>query len=223
MNVTPTGELTVRRLGQCEYDPIVAGMREFTEMRTSATGDEVWLVEHPPVFTLGRAALAEHVLDPGPIPVVRTDRGGQVTYHGPGQLVIYPLLDLRRYGLGIRHFVHLLEECVIELLAGYGIGAERRPGAPGVYVAGEKIAALGLRVRRGCSYHGVSLNVDMDLAPFARINPCGYPDLRITQLAAFDGRRAADMPEIGADFLAILTRRLKYARMSASESAVTAD
>jgi lipoyl(octanoyl) transferase len=215
-------DLTVRRLGRREYAPVVDRMREFTETRTAATRDEVWLLEHPPVFTLGRAALAEHVLDPGPVPVVRTDRGGQVTYHGPGQLVIYPLLDLRRHGLGVRHFVSLLEGCVIELLAGYGIAAGRRAGAPGVYVGGEKIAALGLRVRRGCSYHGISLNVDMDLAPFTRIHPCGYPGLRVTQLAAFSDLRAADMPRIGADMLVILTRRLKYARMAASDPVTTA-
>ncbi len=197
-------------------------MQGFTEARAAATDDEVWLVEHPPVFTLGRAALPDHVLDPGSIPVVRTDRGGQVTYHGPGQLVIYPLLDLRRGGLGIKHFVHLLEECVIELLAGYDIRAARRPGAPGVYVADAKIAALGLRVRRGCSYHGVSLNVDMDLAPFARINPCGYPGLRVTQLSALGDFSAADLPRIGGDFLAVLTGRLKYDRIVASDPVATA-
>jgi lipoyl(octanoyl) transferase len=222
VNPAPTAELTVRRLGRREYAPVVALMREFTEMRNAATRDEAWLLEHPPVFTLGRAALAEHVLDPGAVPVVRTDRGGQVTYHGPGQLVIYLLLDLRRHGIGIRQFVSLLEESAIELLAGHGIDAGRRAGAPGVYVAGEKIAALGLRVRRGCSYHGISLNVDMDLAPFARIHPCGYPGLRVTQLAALSKLRAADMPRIGADLLVILTRRLKYARMAANDPAITA-
>lgn len=213
----------MRRLGRREYAPVVALMRDFTEARTATTGDEVWLLEHPPVFTLGRAALTEHVLDPGPVPVMRTDRGGQVTYHGPGQLVLYTLLDLRRRGLGIKNFVHLLEESLIELLAGYGIDAGRRPGAPGVYVAGEKIAALGLRVRRGCSYHGLSLNVDMDLAPFARIHPCGYPGLRVTQLAALCGLRAADMPGIGGDFLGILTRRLEYDKMTVPDPATTAD
>ncbi|MBK8163716.1 MAG: lipoyl(octanoyl) transferase LipB [Gammaproteobacteria bacterium] len=212
----------MRRLGRRDYAPVVAAMQGFTEARAAASDDEVWLVEHTPVFTLGRAALSDHVLDPGPIPVVRTDRGGQVTYHGPGQLVIYPLLDLRRGGLGIKHFVHLLEECVIELLAGYDIRAARRPGAPGVYVADAKIAALGLRVRRGCSYHGVSLNVDMDLAPFARINPCGYPGLRVTQLSALGDFSAADLPRIGGDFLAVLTGRLKYDRIVASDPVATA-
>jgi lipoyl(octanoyl) transferase len=174
------------------------------------------------VYTLGRAALPEHVLDAGTIPVVRTDRGGQVTYHGPGQLVVYPLLDLRRRNLGIKHLVQLLEECVIELLAGYAIRARRRPGAPGVYVDGAKIAALGLRVRRGCSYHGLSLNVDMDLAPFGRINPCGYPGLSVTQLAALSDLRAADLPRIGADLLAVLTRLLNYDKMAAADPVTTA-
>lgn len=206
--------LTARRLGRQDYAPTVAAMRDYTEGRTGATPDEVWLLEHPPVYTLGRAALPGHVLDAGAIPVVRTDRGGQVTYHGPGQLVVYPLLDLRRRDLGIKHLVHLLEECVIELLAGYAIEAARRPGAPGVYVAGAKIAALGLRVRRGCSYHGLSLNVDMDLAPFGRINPCGYPGLRVTQLAALSDLRAADLPRIGTDLLAVLTQLLNYDKMA---------
>jgi lipoyl(octanoyl) transferase len=214
--------LTARRLGRQEYVPAVAAMRDYTEARTAATPDEVWLLEHPPVYTLGRAALPEHVLDAGTIPVVRTDRGGQVTYHGPGQLVVYPLLDLRRRNLGIKHLVQLLEECVIELLAGYAIRARRRPGAPGVYVDGAKIAALGLRVRRGCSYHGLSLNVDMDLAPFGRINPCGYPGLSVTQLAALSDLRAADLPRIGADLLAVLTRLLNYDKMAAADPVTTA-
>ncbi|MGE0278027.1 MAG: lipoyl(octanoyl) transferase LipB [Nitrospiraceae bacterium] len=222
MNPQPAQRLTARRLGRRDYAPVVAAMQGFTGARSAATDDEVWLVEHPPVFTLGRAALPDHVLDPGPIPVVRTDRGGQVTYHGPGQLVVYPLLDLRRSGLGIKHFVHQLEECVIELLDRYDIRAARRPGAPGVYVADAKIAALGLRVRRGCSYHGVSLNVDMDLAPFARINPCGYPGLRVTQLSALGDFSAADLPRIGGDFLAVLTERLKYDRIVASDPVATA-
>lgn len=222
MKPDPLRELTARRLGLREYAPVVDAMRGFTETRAATTGDEIWLLEHPPVYTLGRAALLDHVLEAGTIPVVRTDRGGQVTYHGPGQIVVYPLLDLRRRGLGIKHFVHLLEECVIELLAGYRIRAERRPGAPGVYVDGAKIAALGLRVRRGCSYHGVSLNVDMDLAPFARINPCGYPGLRVTQLAVLSGLRAADIPAISGDFLAVLTRLLNYDRITASDPVTTA-
>ena len=218
----PAGELIARRLGRRDYLPTLDAMRAYTEARTATTTDEAWLVEHPPVYTLGRAGLTEHVLDPGSIPVVRADRGGQVTYHGPGQLVVYTLLDLRRRGIGIKDFVHLLEGCVIELLAGHGIEAGRRSGAPGVYVAGAKIAALGLRVRHGCSYHGVSLNVDMDLTPFTRINPCGYPGLAVTQLAALGGLRAADMPAVGTDFLTILTRRLNYARMTTADFTVPA-
>lgn len=211
MNTRPERYLTVRRLGLRDYAPVMAAMQAFTGSRGADTGDEVWLLEHPPVYTLGRAALPDHVLAPGVIPVVRTDRGGQVTYHGPGQLVAYTLIDLRRRHLGIKDFVYLLEGCLIDLLAGYGIPAGRRAGAPGVYVAEAKIAALGLRVRRGCVYHGVSLNVDMDLEPFARINPCGYPGLRVTQLAALgDSGAAADPAGVGAEFLALLTRQLKY-------------
>jgi lipoyl(octanoyl) transferase len=162
-------------------------MRAFTDRRNPDTQDEIWLLQHPPVFTLGQAGRPEHLLDPGGIPIVRTDRGGQVTYHGPGQIVAYVLLDLRRAGLGVKGLVHLLEGAVIGLLASYGTQAYARPEAPGVYVAGAKVAALGLRVRRGCSYHGLSLNVDMDLAPFRRIDPCGYPGLAVTQVADLGG------------------------------------
>lgn len=179
--------LTVRRLGVRDYQPVWRAMQEYTERRGADSGDELWLVEHPPVFTVGLNGKPEHLLAPGDIPVVQIDRGGQVTYHGPGQLVIYPLLDLRRLKLGVRHLVTSLEQAVIDLLADYGITAVGRRDAPGVYVDGAKIAALGLRVRRGCSYHGLSLNVAMDLEPFARINPCGYPDLRVTQLSALAG------------------------------------
>lgn len=157
-------------------------MRAFTDSRDADTPDELWLLEHPPVFTLGQAGRPEHLLAPGTIPVIQTDRGGQVTYHGPGQLVAYVLLDLRRAGIGIKRLVERLEQAVIDLLAEHGIEAERRANAPGVYVAGAKIASLGLRVRNGCSYHGLALNVDMDLEPFSRINPCGYAGLSITQL-----------------------------------------
>ncbi len=179
--------LTVRRLGVRDYQPVWRAMQEYTERRDADSGDELWLVEHPPVFTVGLNGKPEHLLAPGDIPVVHIDRGGQVTYHGPGQLVIYPLLDLRRLKLGVRHLVTSLEQAVIDLLGDYGITAVGRRDAPGVYVDGAKIAALGLRVRRGCSYHGLSLNVAMDLEPFARINPCGYPDLRVTQLSALTG------------------------------------
>ena len=156
-------------------------MQDFTQSRDQSTPDEIWLLEHPPVFTLGLAGKPEHVLDAGDIPVIHIDRGGQVTYHGPGQLVAYLLLDLKRRGYGVRELVRRMEEAVIGLLAEDGIAAERKSGAPGVYVDCAKIAALGLRVKRGCCYHGLALNVDMDLEPFSRINPCGYPGLAVTQ------------------------------------------
>ncbi|WP_255455263.1 lipoyl(octanoyl) transferase LipB [Neopusillimonas aestuarii] len=174
------------------YTTVWQDMRAFTEARTSTTGDEIWLVEHEPVYTLGLAGKAEHVLNPGAIPVVRTDRGGQVTYHGPGQVVAYCLFDLRRYGLYVKEYVNRLEEVVINLLHAYGLeGACRKAGAPGVYVPIDdrttkqlaKIAALGIKVRNGCTYHGVALNVEMDLTPFLGINPCGYEGLVTVDLA----------------------------------------
>jgi lipoyl(octanoyl) transferase len=173
----------IRALGRAEYEPVWRAMQEFTRTRDGDTPDELWFVEHPPVFTLGLAAKPEHVLDAGAIPVVRIDRGGQVTYHGPGQLVAYVLLDLRRAGYGVKEMVRRLEQSVIDLLGELGISGERRSGMPGVYVGGAKIAAVGLRVSRGCSYHGIALNVDADLASFMRINPCGYPGLAATRLA----------------------------------------
>ena len=172
----------LRRLGLCDYQDMWREMQDFTAKRNADTADEIWLLEHPPVFTLGLNGKREHLLAPGDIPVVACDRGGQVTYHGPGQVVAYLLLDLKRRGMGVKEMVRRMEQVVIDLLGGYGIDAERRKGAPGIYVAGKKIAALGLRVRRGCSYHGLSLNVDMDLEPFTRINPCGYKGLESTQL-----------------------------------------
>jgi lipoyl(octanoyl) transferase len=174
--------LRVRQLGLQPYAVAWDAMRAFTDRRTPATPSELWLLEHPPVFTLGQAGRVEHVRAPGTIPVVRTDRGGQVTYHGPGQLVAYLLLDLRAAGLGVRPLVTLIEQAVVTLLASWGIAAEARAAAPGVYVGGRKIASLGLRVRRGCSYHGLALNVDGDLEPFARIDPCGFPGLAVTRL-----------------------------------------
>lgn len=171
--------------GLQDYLATFDAMRLFTDSRSPETPDEVWLLEHPPVFTLGQAGRREHLLDPGDIPVIQVDRGGQVTYHGPGQLVAYLLLDLRRVGFGVKRLVNMIEEAVIELLQTYGIQAARRPDAPGVYVDGAKIASLGLRIRNGCSYHGLSLNVAMDLEPFKRINPCGYAGLAITQVSDF--------------------------------------
>ena len=174
--------MQLRRLGLVDYQRSWQAMRDFTEHRTADTEDECWLLQHPPVFTQGLAGRAAHLLRPGDIPLVQSDRGGQVTYHGPGQCLVYLLLDLRRRGLGVRELVSLIEQSVVSLLAGLGIVAAPRADAPGVYVAGQKIAALGLRVRRGCCYHGVALNVDMDLEPFSRIDPCGYPGLVVTQL-----------------------------------------
>jgi lipoyl(octanoyl) transferase len=176
-------DLNIRELGQRDYVEVWQAMRAFTDARTPHTPDELWLLQHAPVFTLGQSGRPEHVLEAGNIPVLWTDRGGQVTYHGPGQLVLYTLLDLHRRGLGIRQLVSLLEEAVIALLDSYGIGGKTLPGAPGVYVNGSKIASIGLRVHRGRSYHGLSLNVDMDLGPFERIHPCGYRGLRMTQLS----------------------------------------
>lgn len=175
--------IQVQRLGRRDYLPVWQAMRELTDQRDADTPDQFWLVEHEPVFTQGQAGKPEHLLIPGDIPVVATDRGGQVTYHGPGQVVLYPLLDVRRAGLGVRNLVTALENAVIALLAGYGVAAKARPDAPGVYVGEAKIASLGLRIRRGCSFHGVALNVDGDLSPFLRINPCGYAGMTMTRLA----------------------------------------
>jgi len=174
--------IVVRRLGMQDYQPLWHSMQDFTNRRGPDTRDEIWFTEHPPVFTLGLNAGREHLLAPGDIPVVQIDRGGQVTYHGPGQLMIYPLIDLRRSGIGVRHLVTALEQCVVRLAAGHGIDAAARPEAPGVYVLGRKIASVGLRVRRGASYHGMALNIDVDLEPFSRINPCGYRGLEMTDL-----------------------------------------
>jgi lipoyl(octanoyl) transferase len=175
--------MLVRHLGKVEYERTWHEMQSFTDSRSADTPDEIWYVQHDPVFTLGRNGKQEHLLDTGDIPVIQVDRGGQVTYHGPGQLVVYPLLDLTRLQLGVQSLVRMLEQTVIDLLAGHGITATRRDKAPGVYVDDCKIAALGLRVRRGCCFHGLSLNADMDLAPFSMINPCGYPGMQVTQLA----------------------------------------
>lgn len=179
-----SSSVILRPLGRQDYVPVFEAMQSFTAARGSATTDELWLVEHPPVFTQGLAGKPEHLLATGDIPVVQTDRGGQVTYHGPGQVVMYPLIDVRRTQVGVRALVALLEQSVIILLAEWGIRACARPDAPGVYVNGAKIASLGLRIRHGCSYHGLSLNVAMDLEPFQRINPCGFSNLPMTQLRA---------------------------------------
>ena len=200
-----TGPL-VRWLGRVDYEPTWRAMQQFTEERGPDTADEIWLLEHDPVFTLGMNADPSHVLSAGEIPVIRIDRGGQVTYHGPGQLVIYPLIDVRRAGLGVRNLVSALEHSVIEYAARFNIRAECRADAPGVYVAGRKLASVGLRIRRGGSYHGLALNVAMDLAPFARINPCGYSGLQMTQLEALGG--PGEVEVVGRDLAPLLLERL---------------
>lgn len=174
--------LVVRSLGRQEYEPLWRSMQRFTEERDAATADEIWFTEHPPVFTLGMNGKREHLLATGDIPVVQIDRGGQVTYHGPGQLMIYPLIDLKRAGLGVRALVTALEQAAVATAADFGIEAASRADAPGVYVSGQKIASIGLRIRRGASFHGMAFNVAMDLEPFSRINPCGFRDLQVTDL-----------------------------------------
>lgn len=184
--------VTVRNLGLTDYEPVWRAMQAFTDARSETTDDEIWFTEHRSVFTLGLNASREHVLAPGDIPVVQIDRGGQVTYHGPGQLMIYPLIDLRRAGVGVRPLVTALEQSVVRLAADDGIVAASRPDAPGVYVAGAKLASVGLRIRRGASYHGMCLNVDADLQPFSRINPCGFEDLAVTDLARLGAEHDPD-------------------------------
>lgn len=182
----------VRDLGRQPYEPVWRGMQRFTDLRDEASIDEVWVVEHDPVFTLGQAGKPEHVLMPGDIPVIHVDRGGQVTYHGPGQIVVYPLLDLRRLRIGVREYVCRIEQAVIDTLAEWNIGAQRRDGAPGVYVNDAKVAALGIRVRRGCTFHGLAFNAAMDLEPFGRINPCGYAGLQVTSVLDLGGPSSMD-------------------------------
>ncbi len=200
--MTAIPDPVVRMLGLVNYEPTWRRMQAFTDERTPQTPDEIWYLEHPPVFTMGMNASREHLLAPGPIPVVDIDRGGQVTYHGPGQWVVYLLLDLRRRGMGVRDLVCALEQSVVRLVADWGIKACARRDAPGVYVEGRKLASLGLRIRRGCSYHGLSLNVDMDLAPFRRINPCGFRGMEVTRLA--DLGVDADVAGVAARLRSIL-------------------
>jgi lipoyl(octanoyl) transferase len=194
------GPLKVRQLGIQPYEPVWRAMQAFTDARDANTADELWLVQHPPVFTQGQAGKAEHVLAAGDIPVIQVDRGGQVTYHGPGQIVAYPLVDLRRLGIGVKTLVCRLEEAILRVLARHGVQAARRPGAPGIYVQDAKIASLGLRVRRGCSFHGLAFNIRMDLEPFQRINPCGFAGLAVTDLSHFaDVDQAAVEQELVAE------------------------
>ena len=202
-----TTPLRLRRLGLADYEPVWRDMQYFTDTRDETTVDELWLVQHPPVFTQGQAGKAEHVLAPGDIPVIQVDRGGQVTYHGPGQIVAYPLLDIRRKGLAVRSLVNGIEAAIIEVLAHYGVNGVRIEGAPGIYVEGVKIASLGLRVRAGRTFHGLAFNIGMDLEPFQRINPCGYAGLQVTQLSAFT---AVDIDEVEDRLVSTLATQLGY-------------
>jgi lipoyl(octanoyl) transferase len=202
--VTLVDSITIRRLGRGEYLATLAAMKDFTSRRNGETADELWLLEHPPVYTLGQGA--QHAPVGNGIPLVRSDRGGDITYHGPGQLVVYTLVDLARRGIKVRQFVALLEQAVIDLLAGRG---ERRAGAPGVYVEGAKIAALGIRVRQGRAYHGLSLNVDMDLAPFSLIDPCGYPGLAVTQTKAIGMNET--LSTLGERLAVLLAEKIEHA------------
>ena len=178
-----TEKILVKHLGRRDYEPVWQEMQAFTNQRGPNTIDELWLVEHPPVFTQGLAGKAEHILAAGDIPVIQVDRGGQVTYHGPGQIVAYPMINLRRHGIGVKSLVYGIEQAIIDTVAHYDIEASRKDHAPGVYVKGAKIASLGLRIRQGCSFHGLAFNIDMDLEPFKRINPCGFSGLEVIQLA----------------------------------------
>lgn len=204
----------VRTLGRQPYEPVWRAMQRFTDARDEACADEIWLVEHDPVFTLGQAGRAEHVLGAGDIPVLHVDRGGQVTYHGPGQLVAYPLLDLRRLRIGVREYVERIEQAVIDTLAEWNIEGARRAGAPGVYVAGAKVAALGIRVRRGCTFHGLAFNIAMDLEPFSRINPCGYAGMQVASVADFGGPSGLD--EVAPVLVGQMARQLGLAVEPAS-------
>lgn len=203
-------DVHIRRLGRVPFEPTWRDMQSFTDARNADTPDEIWLLEHDPVFTLGLAGKREHVLAPGDIPVIHIDRGGQVTYHGPGQLVVYPMLDLRRRKLGPRALVDALEQATIDALGEWNVDAHARPDAPGVYVADKKIASIGLRVRRGASYHGLAFNVDMDLEPFTRINPCGYAGLEMTQVSELGGPSQLDT--VADTFLPLFRARIDTAR-----------
>ena len=205
----------VRELGRQPYEPVWRAMQRFTDVRDESTTDELWVVEHDPVFTLGQAGKPEHVLAAGDIPVIHVDRGGQVTYHGPGQIVVYPLLDLKRRKVGVREYVHRIEQALIDTLGEWNIQAERRDGAPGVYVADAKVAALGIRVRRGCTFHGLAFNIGMDLEPFHRINPCGYQGLQITSMGDLGG--PSGMEAVKPVLLAQLARQFGLALRAEAE------
>ena len=200
--------IVIRDLGRQDYVPLWHAMQRFTDTRGNSTSDEIWFTEHPPIFTMGLNASEEHLLAPGDIPVVQIDRGGQVTFHGPGQLMIYPLLDLRRRNIGVRTLVTALEQSVVDLADQFGIAAASRADAPGVYVDGDKLASVGLRIRRGCSFHGMALNVDIDLEPFSRINPCGYAELKMTDFT----RLGADL-DLNATWSLLLPHFLHHLRI----------
>ncbi|MGR5070354.1 lipoyl(octanoyl) transferase LipB [Vibrio alfacsensis] len=210
-------QLVVKRLGRQDYEPVWKAMHEFTDQRTDDTPDEVWLVEHNPVFTQGQAGKAEHLLNTGDIPVVQSDRGGQVTYHGPGQLVAYFLINLRRKKLGVRDLVTHIENLVINTLKAYNIDSAARPDAPGVYVDSKKICSLGLRIRKGCSFHGLALNVDMDLTPFLRINPCGYEGMEMVQVSQVGG--PDDIETVEKQLIQELVTLLDYEQVKFSTEA----
>lgn len=207
-------QLVVKRLGRQDYEPIWKAMHEFTDNRTEGTCDQVWLVEHNPVFTQGQAGKDEHLINTGDIPVVKSDRGGQVTYHGPGQLVAYFLINLRRKKLGVRDLVTHIENLVINTLKKYNIESAARPDAPGVYVDGKKICSLGLRIRKGCSFHGLALNVNMDLSPFLRINPCGYAGMEMVQMSQLGG--PDDLTQVEAALVDELVTLLGYEQVEFS-------
>jgi len=212
-------QLVVKRLGRQDYEPVWKAMHEFTDQRTDDTPDEVWLVEHNPVFTQGQAGKAEHLINTGDIPVVQSDRGGQVTYHGPGQLVAYFLINLRRKKLGVRDLVTHIENLVINTLKAYNIDSAARPDAPGVYVDGKKICSLGLRIRKGCSFHGLALNVNMDLGPFLRINPCGYEGMEMVQVSQVGGPE--DIEAVEKQLIQELVTLLDYEQVDFSTEAPT--
>lgn len=200
--------LQIRRLGLMAYEPVWRCMQAFTDQRDENTADELWLVEHPPVFTQGQAGRAEHILAPGDIPIIQVDRGGQVTYHGPGQIVAYPLIDIKRLNMGVRELVQSIEQAIIDVLKSYDVDAGLIAGAPGVYIDGVKIASLGLRIRKGRSFHGLSFNINMDLEPFQRINPCGFQGLQVTNLSAL--AEVTSMAEVEDRLIARLSEVLGY-------------
>ncbi|MBR9729433.1 lipoyl(octanoyl) transferase LipB [Shewanella intestini] len=203
-----TQTLHIRHLGRQDYESIWHAMQEYTDNRNSDSQDQLWIVEHNPVFTQGQAGKAEHILNPGDIPVIQVDRGGQVTYHGPGQLVLYPLIDIKRSKLGVRQLVNHIEQSIVDMLNQYDIAAYAKADAPGVYINERKVASLGLRIRKGCSFHGLALNVDMDLAPFQRINPCGYAGLEMVQCKALGGPQT--VTEAGDKLVQTLSKILGY-------------